>query len=214
MTDNDTPLLRDTKVLRNRRTQVSDHALEAIEKIIEMAIRLQPESRRQDFSILSVLLTGQSVRTTARESNMTPEDVLNSAERATLHLQGLSRHLSDSTESRESYRRAIHALRERYEKQVNEEKEERRKAYKEKRQMQDEIVHIVVDPVRRKKFLRQIPVHQLPVSSMLQSLLLNAGYDTLGNVIDRIPQQLSKNISTNQTYISELKRFIERIGLI
>lgn len=213
MNDPDTPLLRDTKVQRNRKTQVSDQALYAIERIIELAVRLQPEARRREFSILTVLLSGQSVRAAAKTFGTAPEEVLACAESAAGHLQELARHLSDSADSRESYRRAIHGLKERYEKQLADERDERRKAFKEKRQMQDDIIGIITDSGKRKKFLRQIPVHQMPVSSMLQSLLLNAGYDTLGNVIDRMPQQLSRNTATNQIYIAELRKFIADVGM-
>lgn len=77
-------------------------------------------------------------------------------------------------------------------------KQELRRTNADKRKIQDDVVAIILDQRKRKKLLRQLPVHQLPVSSMLQSLLLNAGYDTLDDVISRPLQQLSHNVATNR----------------
>ncbi len=92
-------------------------------------------------------------------------------------------------------------------------RQEIRKANADKRKIQDDVVAIILDQRKRKKFLKQIPVHQLPVSSMLQSLLLRSGYDTLGDVISRPLQQLSHNMATNKIYTEELKRFLRDVGL-
>lgn len=92
-------------------------------------------------------------------------------------------------------------------------KQELRKVNAEKRKLQDDIFDVILNPSRQRRFLMGVPVHQLSVSNMLRSLLLNAGYDTLGDVVSRPLQQLSRNVVTNQIYTQELKQFLGKVGL-
>ena len=207
------PQQRDTMQHRQRRMKVSEQTLRTLEAIIDVAIRIVPGADKQNLNILSLLIQGNTAKRTAADLGITPDDVLERAENALHSLELLQDRLKEQT----SVENTLKKYKRHYEDLLAAEKEkskqELRKANADKRKTQDDIVAIILDPHRRKKFLMQIPVHQLPVSSMLQSLLLSSGYDTLGDVISRPLQQLSRNVATNRIYTDELKRFLRTVGL-
>lgn len=216
--DKDTfPQPRDSVRHSQMRNKVTLHTLRVLEGIIDVAIRLVPDADKQDFNILSLLLQGYNVKRVALELDITPDAVLSRAETALDSLDQLQVAMTDTANTREGHARSIRSLRQHYEEQLESEKEryrqELRKVNGDKRQIQDNVFDIILNPSRRKKFLLQVPVHQLPVSNMLRSLLLCAGYDTLGDVLNRPLQKLSRNVTTDQTYTAELKKFLSSIGL-
>ena len=187
--------------------------LQTLEAIIDVAIRIVSGADKQDLNILSLLIQGDTAKRTAAEFDLTPDEVLERAENALHCLELLQDRLKEQTSVENTLKKykchygdLLAAEKEKF-------KQEHRKVNADKRKIQDDVVAIILDPHRRKKFLMRIPVHQLPVSSMLQSLLLNAGYDTLGDVISRPLQQLSRNVATNRVYTEELRKFLRDVGL-
>lgn len=216
--DKDTfPQSRDSVRHSQMRNKVTQHTLRVLEGIIDAVIRLVPGTDTQNFNILSLLLQGYNVKRVASELDITPDEVLSRAEIALGSLNQLQDAMTDIANTREGRARSIRNLHQHYEELLEAEKEkyrqELRKANGDKRQIQDNVFDIILNPIRRKKFLLQVPVHQLPVSNMLRSLLLNAGYDTLGDVLSRPMQKLSRNVTTDQIYTTELKKFLSNIGL-
>lgn len=216
--DKDTfPQSRDSVRHSQMRNKVTQHTLRVLEGIIDAVIRLVPGTDTQNFNILSLLLQGYNVKRVASELDITPDEVLSRAEIALGSLDQLQDAMTDIANTREGHARSIRNLHQHYEELLEAEKEkyrqELRKANGDKRQIQDNVFDIILNPIRRKKFLLQVPVHQLPVSNMLRSLLLNAGYDTLGDVLSRPMQKLSRNVTTDQIYTTELKKFLSNIGL-
>ena len=209
----DTPQQRDKIQHRQRRVKVTELTLQTLEAIIDVAIRIVSGADKQDLNILSLLIQGDTAKRTAAEFDLTPDEVLERAENALHSLELLQDRLKEQT----SVENTLKKYKRHYEDLLAAEKEkskqELRKANADKRKIQDDVVAIILDPHKRKKFLMQIPVHQLPVSSMLQSLLLSSGYDTLGDVISRPMQQLSRNVATNRIYTDELRKFLRDVGL-
>lgn len=210
----DTPQQRDTVRNQKMRVKVTELTLQTLEAIIDVVIKIVPGADKQDLNILSLLIQGDTAKRTAAEFDLTPDEVLERAENALHSLELLQDRLTEEAniakclkESKRHYEQILEEEREKH-------KQELRKVNADKRKIQDDVVAIILDPHRRKKFLRQIPVHQLPVSSMLQSLLLNAGYDTLDDVLSRPMQQLSRNVATDRIYTQELKRFLGEVGLL
>ena len=209
----DTPQQRDTMLHRQRRMKVNEQTLRILEAVIDVAIKIVPGAEKRDLNILSVLMQGTTIKRTAAEFDLTLDEILERAENALHSLELLQDRLTEEV----NIAKSLKEYKRRYEDMLAAEKEkykqELRTANAEKRKIQDDVVAIILDVNRRKKFLMQIPVHQLPVSSMLQSLLLNAGYDTLGDVLNRPLQQLSRNVATNRIYTKELKGFLRTVGL-
>ena len=198
---------------QKKRVKVTELTIQTLEAVIDVAIKIVPGAEKRDLNILSVLMQGFTVRKTAAELDLMPDEVLERAENALHCLEQLQDRLTEQVtiekglkEYKQHYEDMLAAEKEKY-------KQELRTANAGKRKIQDDVMAIILDANRRKKFLRQIPVHQLPVSSMLQSLLLSSGYDTLGDVLNRPLQQLSRNVATNRIYTKELKGFLRTVGL-
>lgn len=209
----DIPQQRDTAQNQKKRIKVTELTLQTLEAIIDVAIKIVPGADKQDLNILSLLIQGNTVKRTAGDLGITPDEVLERAENALRSLELLQDRLTEEAniakslrESKRHYESLLEDERERH-------RQELRKVNADKRKLQDDIFEVILNPSRQRRFLLAVPVHQLPVSNMLRSLLLNAGYDTLGDVMSRPLQQLSRNVATNQIYTQELKQFLSKVGL-
>ena len=142
---------------------------------------------------------------------------MDKAENANAILGQLGELVEEEASVKENHAKKLKDVKQHYDQLLAEEKEkyraELRRVTADKRTLQDDIIEVIMNPARQKKFLRSVPVHQLPVSNMLRSLLLNAGYDTLGDILNRPLERLSRDTVTNQTYTSELKKFLLSVGL-
>lgn len=198
---------------QKKRIKVTELTLQTLEAIIDLAIKIVPGADKKDLNILSLLIQGGTVKRTAVDLGVTPDEVLDRAENALHSLELLQDRLKEEANIAKSLKESKRHYEGLLEEEREKHKQELRKTIADKRKIQDDIFGVIFDPHRRNKFLRQIPVHHLPVSSMLQSLLLTAGYDTLGDVLSRPLQQLSRNVATNKIYTEELKQFLNKVGL-
>lgn len=209
-----TPQQRDTVKNQKMRVKITELTLQTLEAVIDVAIRIVSGAEKRDLNILSVLMQGATIKRTAAEFDLTPDEVLERAENALHCIELLQDRLTEEVKIAKSLKESKRHYEQLLEDEREKHKQELRKVNADKRKLQDDIFDVLLNPSRRKRFLLGVPVHQLPVSSMLQSLLLSAGYDTLGDVISRPLQQLSRNVSTNKIYIQELKQFLGKIGLL
>jgi len=209
----DIPHQRDTVQNQKRRIKVTEATLQTLEVVIDAAIRIVPGADKHDLNILSLLIQGNSAKRTAGDLGITADEVLERAENALRCLE----HLQDRLTEEANIAKSLKESKRHYEQLLEDEREkhrqELRKVNVDKRKLQDDIFEVILNPSRQRRFLLGVPVHQLPVSNMLRSLLLNAGYDTLGDVVSRPLQQLSRNVATNQIYTQELKQFLGKVGL-
>lgn len=207
------PHQRDTVQNQKKRIKVTEATLQTLEAVIDVAIKIVPGSDKQDLNVLSLLIQGNSAKRTAGNLGITPDEVLELAESGLHSLEQLQDRLTEEANIAKSLKESKRHYEQLLEEEREKHRQELRKVNADKRKLQDDIFDVILNPIRRNKFLRQMPVHQLPVSSMLQSLLLSAGYDTLGDVVSRPLQQLSRNVATNKIYTEELKQFILKVGL-
>lgn len=209
----DTPQQRDTVQNQKKRIKVTELTLQTLEAIIDVAIKIVPGADKQDLNILSLLIQGSTVKRTAVDFSITADEVLERAENALHSLELLLDRLTEEANIAKSLKESKRHYEQQMEDEKEKHKQELRKANANKRKLQDDIFEVILNPDKQRRFLVGVPVHQLPVSNMLRSLLLNAGYDTLGDVLSRPLQQLSCNVATNQIYTQELKQFLSKVGL-
>lgn len=209
----DIPQQRDTVKNQKRRIKITEAALQTLEAVIDVAIRIVPGADKQDLNILSLLIQGNTVKRTAGDLGITPDEVLERSENALHGLELLQDRLTEEANIAKSLKESKRHYEQLLEDERQKSKQELRKVNADKRKLQDDIFEVILNPSRQRRFLLAVPVHQLPVSNMLRSLLLNAGYDTLGDVLSRPLEQLSRNVATNQIYTQELRRFLLSVGM-
>lgn len=135
----DIPQQRDTAQNQKKRIKVTELTLQTLEAIIDVAIKIVPGADKQDLNILSLLIQGNTVKRTAGDLGITPDEVLERAENALRSLELLQDRLTEEAniakslrESKRHYESLLEDERERH-------RQELRKVNADKRKLQDDI---------------------------------------------------------------------------
>ncbi len=139
-----------------------------LEKIVDASLRIGLELNLQQQSALGMLLEGSSYKDIAQDLNVSYAYAVEITQKAVDEL-GLFLNRMESIEKV---------------KEDGEHRVERERQYYTKRilELQDEITALKREVQEKENGFINLPIHHLPLSPMLMSILLKAGYYTLGDV--------------------------------
>lgn len=202
-----------------RETQVA-FMNSVFEDLADTCLRIQPGANPQDFSALSLILQAKRYSEVATELGMSQTEAVVSAERAITivkkFLTRLARQKSAAVLVREDYKEQLKVEKERikeeYEQTLEKEQSTIRNLSKELNYLRQNFFAVCTDIDARLNFLRSIPIYRLPVSYGLQSCLLNADFEKLGDVVKLSKQEVAK-VNGITPYLRELDALVWRSGL-
>lgn len=166
---------------------------------MDASLRMGLELNLQQQSALGMLLEGSSYKDIAQKLNISHGYAVEITQDAVSELGMFLNRL-------ESIERV---------KEEGEERVERERQYYTKRilELQDEIAELKREVQENGKRIFNLPIHHLPLSPMLMSILLKAGYYTLGDVakedqdaLKALPGMTSDMLRTVNKYIELSKR--------
>ena len=166
-----------------------------LEKIVDASLRLGLELNLQQQSALAMLLEGSSYKDVAQSLNISHGHAIQLTQDAVNEL-GL---FLDRLES-------IEKVKEEGEKRV-----ERERQYYTKRilEQQEEIAELKKEVQEKGNGIMNIPIHRLPLSPELMSILLKAGYYTLGDVAKEDQDSLKALPGMTNDMLRTIRKFIE-----
>ena len=166
-----------------------------LEKIVDASLRLGLELNLQQQSALAMLLEGSSYKDIAQSLNLSYGHAIKITQDAVNEL-GL---FLDRLES-------IEKVKEESEKRV-----ERERQYYTKRilEQQEEIAELKKEVQEKGNGIMNIPIHRLPISPVLMSILLKAGYYTLGDVAKEDQDSLKALPGMTNDMLKTIRKYIE-----
>lgn len=166
-----------------------------LEKIVDASLRLGLELNLQQQSALAMLLEGAAYKDVAQSLNLSQSYAVQITQDAVKEL-GL---FLDRLES-------IEKVKEESEKRV-----ERERQYYIKRilELQDEIAALKKEVQEKGNEIMHLPIHQLPLSPVLMSILLKAGYYTLEDVAKEDLDALKALPGMTNDMLRTIRKFIE-----
>ena len=166
-----------------------------LEKIVDASLRLGLELNLQQQSALAMLLEGAAYKDVAQSLNLSQSYAVQITQDAVKEL-GL---FLDRLES-------IEKVKEESEKRV-----ERERQYYTKRilELQDEIAALKKEVQEKGNEIMHLPIHQLPLSPVLMSILLKAGYYTLDDVTKEDQDALKALPGMTNDMLRTIRKLIE-----
>jgi len=190
------------------------------EDLADTCLRLQPEANPQDFSALSLILQAKRYSEVASELGISQTEAVESAERAIKitknFLTRLTKQRSAAVIAREEYKEQLkmekERIKEEYEQTLEKEQRAVRNLSKELKDLREKMFAVCTDIEARLDLLRSIPIYRLPIRYGLQSCLISAGIENLGDVVMLSKQEVAK-VSGITPYLRELDALVWQSGL-
>lgn len=227
MNDTGAQTYRDKSQLKLKRQQTRLHTLRLLEDVCQAARILAPDTDPKSLSILSDIVTGTLPRDLMLHYRLPFEEITQRAADAaeaikrTLSLifsaeQAVSAERARAEEQRQKlvarYEAQLQSLHDQLSAEAAKHREQLAAAEQKCRQLEDDALSLMADPVRRQQFLLQAPIHRLPLSNALMSAALRSGFYTLGDLLAVHPYELIADYGFTPSQVRELDTFTERIG--
>ena len=164
-----------------------------LEKIVDASLRLGLELNLQQQSALAMLLEGSSYKEIAQMFGVTRSEAVTLANGAVDELGLFLNHLGSIEMMRRKQDQKIERLESQHRLQIQE--------------LNDEIAYLNKRLQSRSRSLRDLSIHHLPISPMLMSILLKAGYYTLDDVA-KVDQNVLKALPG---MTSDMLRLISKV---
>lgn len=216
--------LRDTLQHTSRRRQLSTQALRLLESVCDLTARLFPKSEARGFTVISRILEGDTLRTISRDLNITTDEAESLATNAISLIDQLASRLGSMADFRDQIKanskQAIAAEKQRAERQtvalrdeLARAKEELSQLRKDHQTLEQGLLPLLSDPVRRSDYLSGLPIHKFPISPDLQSLLLRQGFCTMGDLLQLSAYDLIFDYGLSRPQAEQLDTIISGLGL-
>ena len=171
---------------------------ELLEKIVEASLRMGLELDKRQLSALAMLLDGASYREIAQTFDISRGDAVDMTRDAVNELELFLDCLGSFEMMQEDADRKI----ERYKRQHQQEIQD----------LLDEIEYLKRELKSKGTSLSYMPIHHLPISPMLMSILFKAGYIKLDDVVREERDVLKALPGMTKDMMKTLDKFIELCG--
>ena len=221
MNDTGAQTYRDKSQLKLKRQQTRLHTLRLLEDVCQAARILAPDTDPKSLSILSDIVTGTLPRDLMLHYRLPFEEI---TQRAADASEAIERTLSlifsaerargeqRAQELAARYETRLQSLRDQLSAEAAKHREQLSTAEQKCRELEDDTLSLMADPVRRQQFLLRAPIHRLPLGNALMSVALRSGFYTLGDLLAVHPYELIADYGFTPSQVRELDTFTERIG--
>ena len=166
--------------------------------MIDTAQRLGLRLNTKDQSILMSILRGDSYKRIAQDMDTTPKEVVERADHALQQLHLFLNRLHSDEEQQQDQQQALQSQQEHYQQRIQE-----LNAALESHQ----------DPEHLRRSLLAVPIHKLPISRPLQSILLGAGHYALADILNTTREELQCLPNMTPPLLQELHQYLRSMGM-
>ena len=191
--------------------------LKMLEEICEIVLKLSPNSEAKAMSVLSEIIAGDSVLKICKTHQLTRSEVNVLAEQA---IEDIRQTISGQTDINTILGNKMEEengilKREKLTLQGECSMLERRVKETEAKyaKLERETVDMITNSDRRTEYMRQVPIHRLPVSAELKSYAAKCDFYTLGELLDIHPYYLITEYKFTRQLIDDLENYIKAAGL-
>ena len=165
-----------------------------LEKIVDTSVRMGFDINTRYQSALSMMIQGDSYLQIARTYGITKQEAAEYVERAVKELELFLNRLQTLEQQRQEAEDRVERIKRDYEQRLT--------------RLRNQITEAKGQIAEGPKALLDIPIHKLPFSPMLQSVLLKAGYYTLSEVSQTGYKELSSLPGMTPPMMEAVKKYI------
>ena len=169
-----------------------------LERVIDTAQRLGLHLNPREQSILIATLRGDSRRAIAQEMSITPQEVSRQADSALQQLTLFLNRMATDEDRQAQQTEALQAQQRHFQQRIQE---------------LNDALESYQDPEHLRRSLLAVPIHKLPISRPLQSVLLTAGLYNLGDILDHTREQLQALVNMTPPLMKELTNYLHSMGM-
>lgn len=144
------------------------------------------------------ILRGDSYKSIAQDMDTTPKEVVERADHALQQLHLFLNRLHTDEEQQQDQQQALQSQQKHYQQRIQE---------------LESTLATLREPEHLRRALLASPIHKLPVTRTLQSVLLTAGLYNLGDILDHTCEQLQTIVNMTPPLMKELTNYLHSMGM-
>ena len=144
------------------------------------------------------ILRGDSYKSIAQDMDTTPREAVERADHALQQLHLFLNRLHTDEEQQQEQQQALQLQQEHYQQRIQE---------------LESTLATLREPEHLRRALLASPIHKLPISRPLQSVLLTAGLYNLGDILDHTREQLQALVNMTPQLMKELTTYLHSMGM-
>ena len=169
-----------------------------LERVIDTAHRLGLHLNPREQSILIATLRGDSRRAIAQEMSITPQEVSRQAASALHQLTLFLNRMATDEDRQTQQTEALQAQQLHFQQRIQE---------------LNDALESYQDPEHLRHSLLAVPIHKLPISRPLQSILLGAGQYALADILNTTREELQRLPNMTPPLLQELHQYLRSMGM-
>lgn len=183
----------------HQRLRLTEMTFALLERVIDTAQRLGLQLNPREQSILIATLRGDSRRAIAQEMSITPQEVSRQADAALQQLNLFLSRLTDDEQQSQQHQQELAHQQKIYQQRISE--------------LEAQLVS-AREPDNLRKALMASPIHKLPISRPLQSILLGAGHYALADILNTTREELQRLPNMTPPLLQELHQYLRSMGMM
>lgn len=204
------PILLDKshQTVAQNRQYLKQNLYSLLEKIIDTSCRIGLDINPVDQSILTSVLHGDSYSHIAAEFDIKPSEVPERALKAYQQLEQFLNRLVSEEELQQQFSQQKESLVAHYNEQFSKKDAEINRLRSENSSLSIIIKKFNNAPENFRSFAMQVPIHKLPFSAALQSILFREGLYTIKEIISHPTDEVKSYFDTAPALWKELNNYI------
>ena len=182
----------------HQRLRLTEMTFALLERVIDTAQRLGLHLNPREQSILIATLRGDSRRAIAQEMSITPQEVSRQASSALQQLTLFLNRMATDEDRQAQQTEALQAQQRHFQQRIQE---------------LNAALESYQDPEQLRRSLLAVPIHKLPISRPLQSILLGAGHYALADILDSTREELQQLPNMTPPFLQELHQYLRSMGM-
>ena len=180
------------------RVRLTEKTYALLEHVIDTAQRLGLRLNTKDQSILMSILRGDSYKSIAQDMDTTPREAVERADHALQQLHLFLNRLHSDEEQQQDQQQALQSQQEHYQQRIQE---------------LESTLATLREPEHLRRSLLAVPIHKLPISRPLQSVLLGAGHYALADILNTTREELQRLPNMTPPLLQELHQYLRSMGM-
>ena len=182
----------------HQRLRLTEMTFALLERVIDTAHRLGLHLNPREQSILIATLRGDSRRAIAQEMSITPQEVSRQASSALQQLTLFLNRMATDEDRQAQQTEALQAQQRHFQQRIQE---------------LNDALESYQDPEHLRRSLLAVPIHKLPISRPLQSILLGAGHYALADILNTTREELQRLPNMTPPLLQELHQYLRSMGM-
>ena len=144
------------------------------------------------------ILRGDSYKSIAQDMDSTPKEVVERADHALQQLHLFLNRLHSDEEQQQDQQQALQSQQKHYQQRIQE---------------LESTLATLREPEHLRRALLASPIHKLPISRPLQSILLGAGHYALADILNTTREELQRLPNMTPSLLQELHQYLRSMGM-